>query len=346
MCNGLECTCGGNCTCGDNIENEKYESMLTSDIKYVYGLFHDDGDGHGCNVVLRMTQLENKKAYYRTTSIRNMEEEIDKALEYNRDLLVIADLPLTLFQYEKIMEKMEHGKIKKFIYIDHHLGNPLKGKPNCIVNEDLAACEIMYDNFKGYIPSGYRTKVKKLVDKLGTYDIFRFKTKKYSEEYINEMLKMQIFVNTHRYDSPSVLVERISNNEDVLQNKDNCYIEPAFKDVEYAINKLKDRAIPISMKAIPSHIPVYMTYHDSLANIKIYGYTNNEVITRLGGNLILVVFKVDTGECTLVTDREDIDISSICKRFGGGGHRKVGGFRVTGWDNPLTSNIKNLLETF
>jgi len=239
----------------------------------------------------------------------NHGESIPEKLE-DADMLIICDMSFTKEAMDKLHEK--YGK--KLIWIDHHKSAiDLHDKTISGLRTDkYAACELTW---KYLFPD---VKVPIIVNYLGLYDSFRSKNTPEHEK----ILQFQYYARSVCNSIDIIPSEWISPGID--RNKLKDYIEKGKAIYEYlckeALMKFKlshpvdidghmfimyngDRFNPINFG---------IRYHDK-------GYEGAGSYYYNGENFIV----------SLYNDDDKLDVSEICKKYGGGGHKGASSMQLT-----------------
>lgn len=135
------------------------------------GMFHYDLDGVGCDILSSKVFKFNDKycgGYWKIHSF------IEEGRYKGHDAIFIADLSLTIDQYELINEEYKN----RFIYVDHHESSKIiykifnVNKKIAIIDDRMSATALIYMNFhdkmKGVDPN--------FVSAIDAYDMWRFQT--------------------------------------------------------------------------------------------------------------------------------------------------------------------------
>ena len=85
----------------------------------------------------------------------------------------------------------------------------------------------------------------------------------------------------------------------------------------------------VKVYGIPGKIRHLGTYSAMVLNQgAVNSFVFDSVITQYDVFVRVVKGKDDGWRCSITTEKDDIDVSEIAKKFGGGGHKKAAGFRV------------------
>jgi phosphoesterase RecJ-like protein len=258
-------------------------------------------------------------------NIENIENNIEN-LEDNYDLAIIldcGDLGMT-----KITEKVKQINFKFGIAnIDHHYTNPKFGNINIVISKASSTAEIIYQIM--------RTSNIKITPAIAT------------------ALLTGIVTDTGNFAYQSTTKQSIETASRLLS------IGADFEGISKAniYNKTIDilKLWGIVMRRIVFNKELRMVttalFKKDLENLKlseeagegISNYLNN-LSKKNKFSLLLKEYEIGKVKGSLRTTNDDIDVSAIAQKFGGGGHKKAAGFEVKGklvFNNGQWQIIKN-----
>jgi len=227
----------------------------------------------------------------------------DKEFKFDKitknDTIYMVDVSL---QYE---EMLKLNKITNLIYIDHHKsildqleGISIKG----LQDKSVAACELTWKYFS-------QEPVPSAVDLLGRYDVWDLTDYVLYFQYAMRALNIEPESDTWKwlFNHPSIvdlnniiesgrLVYKYQENQDIMSHY--SMIQFKFRGLNVlALNRLAGSSL------IFQHHPLY---------------TSSDILMVFGWN--------GKWKVSMYTTKDEIDVSEICKEFGGGGHKKASGF--------------------
>jgi len=202
---------------------------------------------------------------------------------------------------------------KKFIYIDHHISkiNELRGFHFDGIQQDgTAACVLTWN----YL---YKDRdIPWAVKFLGYYDVWKLDDLVLNFQYgmrsldtdpkNNQKFWYELFVNWYNSELIQSIIE-IGRNIRIYQEKKDKrnILRSAFK------TKFRNYNILALNKTVGSSL-LFKDHPD---------YENVDILMVFGWN-------GNTWKISLYTTRDDIDVSIICKEFGGGGHKQAAAFKI------------------
>lgn len=155
------------------------------------GMFHYDLDGVGCDILAsKVFNFDDKycAGYWKIHSF------IDKGRYKGYDAIFVADLSLTVDQYELLNEEYKN----RFIYIDHHESSKViynvfnTDKRLAIIDDRMSATALIYMNFHDKM----KCVDPNFVSAVDAYDMWRFKT--HPKEFKNGY-NLNILFNRYGY---------------------------------------------------------------------------------------------------------------------------------------------------
>jgi len=203
--------------------------------------------------------------------------------------------------------------VKNLIYIDHHISkiNELKGVFfNGIQRDGVAACILTWNYF--ITDDTDSLKIPEAIKLLGYYDVwkiddnvldFQYGARSLDTNPENQDLWSVLFVNNKFVYSIKETGRYIRKYQDKIDKKN--ILDFAFK------TKFRDYSVLALNKTTGSSL-IFKDHPD---------YKNVDILMVFGwiGN---------KWKISLYTLKDDIDVSIICKEFGGGGHKQAAGFKL------------------
>lgn len=230
--------------------------------------------------------------------------------EFPWDKIKDQEVIMVDFSLQPFSEMIKLKNQSKFlIWIDHH-ESAIKDSKNCEIDgvRDVkkAACELTWEYFNKY------KEMPRIVKLLGRYDVW-------DHEYNDDILPLQYGIKTIDTDPkecerweywldgyfPEFFLEKGNNVLEYLKKDEEKYAKAcAFEtDLEgyncIAINRL-------------------------FTNSKMFDSVWDE---KLHDIMITFGWKNNSWTVSLYTTKEDIDVSVIAKKMGGGGHKQAAGFQ-------------------
>ena len=234
----------------------------------------------------------------------------ERAFE-NADVVMVFDAGD--LRYAGIAERLPKMSARPFIInIDHHASNEYYGDINLVVKDAAATTEVLYAFFTALGVSPDPDMATCLLTGIITdTDYFsNAATTGSSMATASELIARGARLHAIR--------EHTLNNKPVALLKlwgitlARLYYQPTHRSaITYVFQKDYE--------------------HFGLDEADVYGIAN--FLNRLGeGNYSLFLKETTDGHVkgSLRTTRDDVDVSAIAKRFGGGGHQKAAGFKVPG----------------
>lgn len=286
-------------------------------------IHHTDNDGYMSGWLLKKNwekEIENKQA---------------KLIEYNYGLY---DDFLTDDNYKKFVfvdvtppldwlilnkEKIENKEIEVMIY-DHHKSKIMKIKDLHIKNlyisiyEDKCGAFIYYTNCCFFVKS-ISINIEKIVCLINDYDLWHFTHPDYEEESKNEVLRFNTYMQQFtEFDKFCDIINGIIYG--------NVSIEDIFENGKILINKICNENNKIIKRG----------KFDKFANLFIYeGYPNywlNNLIEETHNFCYNLGFQFDLEKNQISFSLRSENMSNcdkIAESFGGGGHNKAAGFKLS-----------------
>lgn len=228
--------------------------------------------------------------------------------------IVIIDI---CFPMEDMLNLTDKNHV---VWIDHHvsqkkefdaLKDPRKHKIAYFYELGIAACEI---GWKTLFPD---EKMPQGIELLGMYDTWRLAG---SDHWNNEILPFQFYMRTvctHPLEFPSQFLEEDNNSElfDAIQIGKKILKYQEGQDRLNCERSAFEREVYGGMKGLCLNVPAFSS--ETMKSV----YKDQDV---------LIGFVCHDGywRVSLRTLKDDVDVSTIAKARGGGGHKKAAGFEV------------------
>jgi oligoribonuclease NrnB/cAMP/cGMP phosphodiesterase (DHH superfamily) len=219
------------------------------------------------------------------------------------EAIVIVDFSLQKEgEFQRLLEITEH-----VIWIDHHKTAIEKHgdiQMEGIRRDGVSGCELTWEYFYP------RASVPRVVTLLGDYDIWAFK---YGDDTKN--LQSGIRLHDTRPESPEWMrwLDSLYNPIEMITEG---VIATKYRDNYYA-GLIKAWSFPVEFEGL----------RGIACNA---GSVSSQLFDTAGDDYdIMIPFVYDGTNWTvsLYTKRDDLDVSEIAKKYGGGGHRKASGFQ-------------------
>lgn len=286
-----------------------------------------DMDGLG-NVIL------SKLVFPNTEVILITPETLDETVKYIIDSKKYEDYSRVfitdLGMEEKTASRINKSQIKNILlHFDHHESNVSINK-----NSWSTVVPILENGFKpsgtslfyDYLLNTYkhnefikRTSLKELVEAIRSYDTYQFKE-------TGNMLGYNItniLIETSRDFIIENFIDRIKNGD-----KDHFYLSEKESDISAAADKELEEYIKwcdehlIKMKFLEFNIGLSIS-------IKFRSCVGNRLSEKYKDELDFILIADYNRESFSIRTVNDINVGDVCKRLGGGGHEKAGGFSMT-----------------
>jgi oligoribonuclease NrnB/cAMP/cGMP phosphodiesterase (DHH superfamily) len=296
--------------------------------KYVYNFTHNDLDGIGCYVVLKVCL--NKKAsvtgYF--CSYKNINEKVKEFIEQKKYLnyvkVIISDISVN----EEVAEMIDNLKPNNFILFDHH-------KTALELNK-YEWCNVSVENKEGLKNAGTNLiydyvkntdiNIDNFVELVRSYDTWDWeKENNIKAKDLNNIFQMLGMFDFANFYSNSI-IEKSKFEVDDLHKKMlyykkkeiELYIQRKEKDIKFLLDKNNNKFAFI-----------FADYNISeLAN---------DILNKNDVKYVIVFY----GSGFSLRAKEDFDISEICKANGGGGHKNAGAFNIDyDWYKDILDKIK------
>ena len=235
----------------------------------------------------------------------------------NYDFAIAVDSTNTdrLGKYQQLFNNASYT-----ISIDHHSTNPQFAQTN-IIEHTSSTCEIIY--------------------KILEFNNYNFSTKDYEFLYAGIITDTNNFTNPSTNKETHLIASKICNNIDILEIYNNFFSNFSLINMQLfacAINNItayEDNRIIISYISQTTLNNINATNNDLTGIVNRISQINNNVLTCFiqpkGDNLNYVSLRAKNG----------YDISTIAKKYGGGGHKGASGFTSSSKQEDIINNIKS-----
>ncbi len=260
---------------------------------------HNDLDGRCAAAITLRYDIDGPPSY---KGIELIELDYKDAIDVDKiqkdENIVIVDFSFNPDVMEEVLKKTEH-----IVWIDHHktafeykYSKEIAG----IRNKDFAACELAWDYFKG-------GEMPEAVALIGDYDkwALKFEPKcfqfyegmKLEENTPSDMIWDEVF------DSDYFIREVVESGKECIKYRDN-----------YCAEMRKSFGFEMSLEGFNGYA------------LSVYGFGSKAFGTLMDRYDFCASFIFDGKLFTVSLYSQTIDVSEICKKFGGGGHTGAAGF--------------------
>ena len=235
--------------------------------------------------------------------------DIDWSL-INKDTLVIMT-DISVPKEDMIRLKKESGQ---FIWIDHHISkiNELKDiKFDGLQVDGIAACVLTWNFFMNDNTQPIAVRL------LGDYDVWnltpsvlhmQYGIRQYDCEPENRIFWKDVFEN-------NLTKEIITKGETIYK-----YVTKTYKHEINSIGFITELCVELNEKLHTYNVLAVNRSHISSLFFEDHPEVNNVDI------MIPFSWNGKSWKVSMYTMKDDIDVSKICYKFGGGGHKKAAGF--------------------
>lgn len=258
-----------------------------------YILHHNDADGFGAAYSAWLI-YGNDATYIPVEHGKPIPEIPDNSVVYVLD-----------FSYPEEVIKDFTNRMWKFQLLDHHKSafERIGHLPNCYFDMNRSGAGIAYDWFVG-------NERPYLIDYIEDQDLWKFKLEnsKYIRESINAIpLNLESYIEAFKVPIEDRIFEGKILSKQLQYNLDRC-----FENVHVIqIDEFKMLAVNVCLHQ--SNIGNYLQDH----------------IEKYGCDFSGCYYRMDQDQIKFsLRSRGDFDVSLICKRFNGGGHKNASGFQI------------------
>lgn len=305
---------------------------------------HGDMDGYSCQIVLNHLKPEISH-YYIVENPNDLKEELENfltSIDGDDNIIhrvIISDLNINQNIADIIDRYQMSGNKITFQVFDHHLGSisVLKDHPEydwLIATGDKSGCKIVLDAFLSDIDrsSGQYDQLCDYIRLVDLYDRGIWDDPK--------VIKLNMLFKSISH--PNTFIKLINGKIDLQQSD-----EFEFSVLDKFLISLQEKFIDNILDDIIKNDSIYST--KILGNKVAVIFLNNRDISVVCKELLvlypdfdyIINFNLLYMTANLRTLRDDIDLSNIANRYGGGGHKKAAGFPIHKRD--VDDLIKNVL---
>lgn len=294
----------------------------------IYVISHNDLDGISSSIVIQNFFIRTESVFTKHNAV---DFYIDKHLSKIKkgDILFICDIgPQSDEIIEQINEKVEQGYL---IYvIDHHnsekylnkypwayIHNAIKGRRTC-------AAEMVYifltEKLEMPVMSTYKDSIGSLIyfiELVRHWDTWEWIYQ--PEEIQNNVKDFNELLELYDYNRfVHIILEKLIANDMNINQYEKTMLDLNKNKKSLYINEKYSKMV----KRHFSNYTIGICYAENyISELGDYCLEND--------NSLDIVFTVDSLERVILrTHREDIDLSEIALRYGGGGHKKAAGFSL------------------
>ena len=297
---------------------------------------HTDLDGVGCSILL--------KNVYRDSDINveycdynNINEKVEEFLNLNEDLsfdlIFITDISVNESIAERIQEKVELNKYNKFVLLDHHKTADWLNKYTWATVEENSEYlerktsgtqmlhEWMVSHNSEYIKNNWYNS-KEFIRLVNDYDTWHWNT-------IGDLIPKKFNDLLYIYGRDKFI-------EKVLFELKSCFTH--FNSTDELILDLKQEEVDRFIESKNKTLKIVEIDDISLGIV--FAESN---ISELGNRLCKLNPNIDAiaiininHSISYRTIKDNVDVSALAKKYGGGGHTKSSG-------SPINDTIRNNL---
>lgn len=355
----------------DGINEYNLSSYKPMRIKHIS---HLDLDGYGSTILTEILHYFVPAGYYEIETdnilpnrLNNIMKEVIENLDY-WDRVIITDLAINQELLDMINSSKNPEKIRVF---DHHKCDLTNLPSNIIVTKDspihkgkLTCATELYFNFLRHDPiydmvkiSGNDVAVEYFVECVRVYDTFEFwKTRNEPENcqyesYVDAPRLNTLFHILERDDFKQYMYYYLlkSNQRMSLTRSNDKY--PYISEVLALEANKNNRYVDAALRRLIKTDLCCTIWRDNKANKLnyhigvIFAEKNGPVIGNTAcenNNELDFCAVVSNNQVSLYTNKENIDVSSIAKLFGGGGHEEAAGLTIP----YINANVYSLNHFF
>lgn len=263
-------------------------------MKNIYIIHHNDADGFGAAISAYL--VFGDSANYISTDYGQTFPEIPEG-----SIVYILDYSIPIDDLDDLVKKCE-----SVLILDHHKSafEKLEGHPNCFFDMTRSGAGIAWDYFHPGKPR------PAFIDYIEDQDLWKFSLP--DSEYVRDSITIIPLTLSAFLEGMNVSIEdRIAEGKIVN------------KQIEYNLNRGIDYCHVIEIdefKMLAVNVCLHQSNYGNklLGMIKEYGCDFAGVYYRLNQDVVKFSLR----------SKNDMDVSLVCKRFGGGGHKQAAGFEV------------------
>jgi oligoribonuclease NrnB/cAMP/cGMP phosphodiesterase (DHH superfamily) len=310
-------------------------NMMKTHMDYVSSLrvilfTHDDMDGSGPAIIAKKFFGDRVKVVHCSNDTVNnkIQKFMDKKEYENYDLVFIADISVN----EELAKQIDNLIRDKVFLFDHH-----QTALN-LAEYDWAEVVVKYHNgkaasgtslFYDFMRTHYDIpKCDHFVDLIRQYDTW--------EWFANNNLDAKRLANLFSIYGLSEFVRRYTSldiSEFEFSEVENQILDMEAKRIQTYMDEACKSLMPYEFDGYKVAVTFAELYTSELGNYICNNHPEYDLalIINLGRSV------------SLRTVRDDVDVSAIAKKFGGGGHRKASGFPIpTGLQDEVIKKILNV----
>lgn len=321
--------------------------------KKIKAIVHNDLDGVVSYIVLAYYfGAENINVSFADYSSidKVVSDSLDNSDEYSK--IYLADISVKNEEIISRIEEFNSHSNCKIKLIDHHataldlnkyswanVSVELNGRLTCGAELVLEYCK--QSGFKPYkkntsnacLATGDSDSKKVTLDEFveltRRYDTWEWNTK-YNDTVAKELNDLLFLIGVTKF--KTIFTSRIvgSDKFELFDIKDRTLLEQRQEEIDEYIKKMKTRIYPATIQGFSAGVVFAENFTSELGNK--LAEMNPEY------DFILIV-KMSSGKMSLRTIKDDVDVSAIAKKFGGGGHVKASG---ASFDKKFINNFIQL----
>lgn len=303
-----------------------------------------DMDGLGCVILGKIVFPKMDIILIEPDELKEKIEDILKTKKYSKyEKIFITDLGMNI----NVGKLIDDSPMKKIItHLDHHQSN---------MEVSIYPWSTVISEVDGFKPSGTSLFYEYLLNNYSDNEVLKNNSLKELVEGIRSNDTYQFIETGNKLGYYLTQILARNGKEKVI---DDFYDRIIHGDKRHF--KLTDEEVNICTE-MQKELDDYLKWcDDTLIRIKFMGYNVGlSISTKFRssvGNLLSEKYKDELDfilianyerESFLVRTVNEINVGNICKKLGGGGHEKAGGFPMTDENLKLTSPYfdKNKLET-
>lgn len=298
-------------------------SEVLTNLSKVICFHHNDMDGRVAGELFNLAYT-NTTFYECDYNVKSIDRHLERCYYWESiepTAYVIVDYSMSKTTVERLIDIMNDDDI--IIWMDHHKTSFDIAETICneypeliksgklFIELDMNRCGAMIA-FDSLSEAKMFNKVKPLADTIKLVDDYDRWVKRYDgSDYLNTYL----YASASMYVGSDLMKDILTNEETLL---DAYKYGKELMEVQIAKAKILYDAFSYEGTIAGYRARILNGYGNSMAfgeHIKEY-----DIVAVLH-------FRGDMWEFSLFTDKDDIDCSEICKRYGGGGHRQAAGAR-------------------
>jgi len=316
--------------------------MITKNIKKIRGVVilgkiklitHTDLDGVGCYIVLKKV-YKNDEIECNFLNYNDTQKFFNEFNDYQKfDRIFITDLSFSKdsIEFNKLLE-IERNNIP-VIYIDHHK-TTFKGLNNQIINEENSATLLLFNYFNNI--NNLSNSLKEFAECVSLWDTWQWKNHKNIEKVnlAKNLSRIFKYLGINGFNK-SILCYDFNKNEK--------FILPSY------LKLISDREFEhTNLYVTRKYQTMKIVYFDGYKTALIFAEKNSsEIADYILNNEeikedidLVMIINLDIKNVSFRSSlNSNVDVSTIAKRYGGGGHFHAAGCQIG--DNYI---IKELIR--